>query len=103
MLISLFLISLVGTLLIIPLIGELILISSIDVLSLLFLNNNILFSFVPFQDSLLAIAVIIYSNAETDKLQILKDNKGKAGIYQWTHIESGKTYIGSAVDLSRRL
>jgi len=33
----------------------------------------------------------------------LKDNKGKAGIYQWKHLESGKFYIGSAVDLSNRL
>ena|SRR5690606_7107214 len=47
--------------------------------------------------------VKIYNNAETDKLQILSDNKGKAGIYQWTHLESGKKYIGSAVDLSKRL
>ena len=47
--------------------------------------------------------VKIYNNAETDKLQILSDNKGKAGIYQWTHIESNKSYIGSAVDLSKRL
>src|SRR5690606_13201914 len=30
------------------------------------------------------------------------DNKGKTRIYQWTHIESNKTYIGSAVDLSKR-
>ena len=47
--------------------------------------------------------VIIYNNAETDKLQILKDNKAKAGIYKWTHLESGKIYVGSAVDLSKRL
>jgi GIY-YIG catalytic domain len=48
-------------------------------------------------------AVIVYSNVETDKSKILSENKGKAGIYQWIHIESGKTYIGSAVDLSKRL
>jgi group I intron endonuclease len=54
-------------------------------------NNNI--SFVP---------VIIYNNVDTDKLKILKDNRGKAGIYKWTHKESGKSYIGSSVNLSRR-
>ena len=48
-------------------------------------------------------AVIVYSNADTDKSKILSDNKGKAGIYQWTHKESGKTYIGSAVNISNRL
>src|SRR5688572_7336099 len=44
----------------------------------------------------------VYNNADTDKLQILTENKGKSGIYQWTHIESNKSYIGSAVDLSKR-
>ena len=48
-------------------------------------------------------AVIVYSNIDTDKSKILSENKGKAGIYQWTHLESGKFYIGSAVDLSKRL
>jgi len=52
-----------------------------------------------FQGSLLTAPVIVYSNAETDKSRIFSDNK--AGIYQWTHI-SGKIYVGSAVDLSKR-
>ena len=30
------------------------------------------------------------------------DNKNKAGIYCWTHIKSGKKYVGSSVDLYRR-
>jgi len=55
---------------------------------------NILFSLIP---------IIVYSNADIDKSIILNDNKGKAGIYQWTHKESGKIYIGSATDLSVRL
>lgn len=49
------------------------------------------------------VAIITYSNASTDKNKIMKDNKGKAGIYMWTHIESGRIYIGSSVDLSIRL
>jgi len=44
------------------------------------LNNNGS-SFIP---------AIVYNNADTDKLRILTDNKSKAGIYLWTHIESGK-------------
>lgn len=55
-------------------------------------NNNV--NFTP---------IIIYNNAETDRLQILTDNKKKAGVYLWTHKESGKRYVGSAVDLSKRL
>lgn len=46
--------------------------------------------------------VKIYANADQDKLQILKDNKGKAGVYSWIHLDSKKTYIGSSIDLERR-
>lgn len=49
------------------------------------------------------VPIMIYSNADTNKLQILKDNKGKTGIYIWTHLKSGKRYIGSAVNLSKRI
>lgn len=55
------------------------------------------------QTEILNPAIIVYSNAETDKLKILSNNKGLSGIYQWKHNESGKIYIGSAVDLSKRL
>ena len=48
-------------------------------------------------------AVIVYNDAETDKSKILSDNKGLSRIYQWKHLETGKVYIGSAVDLSNRL
>jgi group I intron endonuclease len=57
-------------------------------------NNNFNESFVP---------AIIYNNPETDKSIILTATKGKAGIYLWKHNESGKKYVGSAVNLSRRL
>jgi group I intron endonuclease len=56
---------------------------------------NILFSiFVP---------IMVYSNADKDKAKILSDNKCKSGIYLWTHKESGKRYVGSAVDLPKRI
>jgi group I intron endonuclease len=48
------------------------------------------------------VPMMIYRNAETDKSQILSDTKGKTGIYMWTNIQSGKIYIGSAFDLSKR-
>jgi len=40
-----------------------------------------------------------YANAEIEKSILYKDNKRKAGIYQWTHRESGKIYVSSAIDL----
>lgn len=33
---------------------------------------------------------------------IFRDNKGKSGIYRFVNLRSGKTYIGSSVDLTRR-
>lgn len=49
------------------------------------------------------VPIKIYHNAETNRSKIYSDNLGKPGIYQWTHIESGKRYIGSSIDLTRRL
>ena len=46
--------------------------------------------------------VKIYKNADLNKLLILKESKGKCGIYRWTNISTGKSYIGSSVDLERR-
>lgn len=37
--------------------------------------------------------IIIYNNADIERLQILKDNKGQSGIYLWTHKESGKNML----------
>lgn len=45
--------------------------------------------------------VIVYSNTETNKSKILTENKSLAGIYKWTHISSGRDYIGSSC-LSQR-
>jgi hypothetical protein len=44
-----------------------------------------------------------YSNAEADKVTILKENKNKSGIYMWTNLINAKQYIGSGVDLYNRL
>lgn len=45
---------------------------------------------------------VIYFNAETDKVRILKENTGKAGIYLFTHRESSNQYVGSAKNLRTR-
>lgn len=58
-----------------------------------FIDNNGS-SFVP---------VIVYNNADSDKFLILADSKQRAAIYMWTHKESKNRYLGSAVDLSRRI
>jgi group I intron endonuclease len=45
---------------------------------------------------------IVYFNPEREKESIIKENKGKSGIYRWVHIESGNSYIGSSVRLNNR-
>lgn len=47
--------------------------------------------------------VKIYMNADLDKVIILKENKGKCGVYRWTNLTNGNSYIGSSVNLERRL
>ncbi len=33
--------------------------------------------------------IIIYKNPDLDKLVIIKDNKGKSGVYRWVNKDSG--------------
>lgn len=47
--------------------------------------------------------VKIYRNADLDKVQILKENSGKCGVYRWTNLTNGNRYIGSSVNLEKRL
>lgn len=49
------------------------------------------------------IPLLSYSNADTAKQVIIKEIKGKAGIYRWINNNNGKSYVGSSVDLSKRL
>jgi hypothetical protein len=42
---------------------------------------------------------ISYDNADTLKTEVLKANEEKTDIYRWTHTESGKSYVGSVIDL----
>lgn len=49
------------------------------------------------------IPVVTYPDAFLNKSIILKDSKNKAGIYRWVNKVNGNTYIGSSVNLARRL
>jgi len=46
---------------------------------------------------------VVYDNADTQKLQILKENKNKSGVYRWVNIETGESYVGSSRNLYQRL
>lgn len=45
---------------------------------------------------------VSYSNSDTQKLVIYKENKNKCGVYMWINKITGARYVGSALDLSRR-
>jgi group I intron endonuclease len=45
---------------------------------------------------------VTYSNAYKDKLKIYKENVNKWGIYRWYNIVTGKTYVGSSINFTRR-
>jgi group I intron endonuclease len=68
------------------------------------MNNNNTFTNTKFEIWLKNNKTIkFYSNSAELKTLILKENRGKAGIYMWTHVESGKFYIGSTFDISERM
>nr|QBM31562.1 hypothetical protein [Arthrobotrys musiformis] len=46
--------------------------------------------------------VLTYINPNKEKELIIKQNKGKCGIYCWVHKDSGKSYIGSSSKLNDR-
>lgn len=46
--------------------------------------------------------VITYSNLALDKYRIYEENKKKAGIYRWNNIITGKSYVGSSINLGHR-
>lgn len=50
-----------------------------------------------------SIAIMSYPDANLQKAQILRDNKGKAGVYRWENKLNGYSYIGSSTSLKRRL
>ena len=47
--------------------------------------------------------MVVYSNADIQKFDILEDNKGKGGVYRWVNIATGYSYVGSARNLAVRL
>jgi len=48
------------------------------------------------------VPVVTYTNADTMKESVIKENKGKSGIYIWVNNLTGKSYVGSSVNLGKR-
>ena len=50
------------------------------------------------------VPVAVYENSDLQKVDIIKDNKGKSGISRWVNKDSlrGKSYVGSGTNLGLR-
>ena len=46
--------------------------------------------------------VIIYDNGDINKLQAIKENNAKSGIYRWTNKINGNSYVESSTNLAKR-
>lgn len=71
--------------------------------------NNILNKKVYFSTSSLNLVdsdnlkpAVIYKNADINKNEIFQENKEKSGVYRWTNLNTGFTYVGSSVNLAKR-
>jgi len=49
------------------------------------------------------VPIKVYSNADTMKDNIIKDNHKKVGVYKWVNYITGDCYVGSSINLSNRL
>lgn len=47
-------------------------------------------------------STVSYDNADTQKEIIYRDNRGKTGVYRWTNLLNGNSYVGSSVNLAKR-
>ena len=45
---------------------------------------------------------ISYKNADVYKDMAIKHNRGKSGVYRWINKETGESYVGSSINLSKR-
>ena len=66
-------------------------------------NNNLISNISDTTDVKLVSPVKSYGNAEASKKEVLKDNRGQSGIYRWVNNINGKSYVGSGVNLAKRL
>jgi hypothetical protein len=63
------------------------------------LLQELLFNFTDLSDSSFYCTLLPIYNADTDKQKIIKENKGKSGIYMWMNLINGKRYVGSSDNL----
>lgn len=68
----------------------------------LFITVNLLESSTAYTSSSIK-AKAIYINADIQKELAIKQNRFRSGVYRWINKINGKSYVGSSVNLSKRL
>nr|YP_009160660.1 GIY-YIG endonuclease [Hirsutella minnesotensis]AKR17989.1 GIY-YIG endonuclease [Hirsutella minnesotensis] len=53
--------------------------------------------------TVVTVPVLIYDNPDENKSIVVKENRKKTGVYSWIHKETGRRYVGSSVNLGKRL
>jgi hypothetical protein len=59
--------------------------------------------YVRYSSSSTGVDTQLFNLAEVSTADVLKFLNGKSGIYKWTNNSNGKTYVGSSIDLNRRI
>lgn len=49
------------------------------------------------------IPCVTYKDLDKNKSVIYKENRNKSAVYRWNNLITGEVYVGSAVDLTKRL
>jgi group I intron endonuclease len=71
--------------------------------SIIAISSFILEDSDSFYFSLSILPVVVYSNVDKQKESIVKENRNKSGVYRWINNTNGNSYVGSSVNLSKRL
>ena len=66
-------------------------------------NGTNLVPVVIYFDAFMRVLAFFRRKKARDKEKIILDNRKKSGIYRWLNKVNGKAYVGSSVNLSRRL
>jgi len=48
------------------------------------------------------VPIRVYSNVDLNKEEIIRDNRNKSGVYQFTNLLTGTFYVGSSTNLSKK-
>ena len=79
-------------------------VNSINLISIIL--SNIYIENTTLEEMIIHFSIIpikVYANSDLFKKDIIEDNKNQAGVYQFINLLTNECYIGSSINLSKRL